>query len=355
MSENRILELLARKMANEATEDELSELQYLLNMYPDGLYHEEIFNQLWVKHHDADADAQLDAAYLLHRIKHPEAFRSEEEEETTVDTSPRGYKRMLMLASVFLCMLLLGGLTWYGLYNRRQVVGSTEIFAGKAIRKKVTLPDGTKVWLNCNSRLSFNDDLKTGASRIVHLEGEAFFDVTKNKHRPFIIYTKKFSIKVLGTAFNVKAYPGEKHTEATLIRGLIELTVADAQKQKILLKPNEKFTLTDTHSGSIFPDTSHTRNLSIEGVKPVEIHSQKYIEETSWVDNKLIFKNESFEELLPKLERWYNVSISVQNTKLDSCHFTGVFQDESLDQALQALQLIKPFKYEKNYDEVTIK
>lgn len=353
MSENRILELLARKKAKEATEAELSELEYLLGIYPDGLYYEEVFDQLWIKKESDNTDAELDAAYMLHRMKHPDSF--EPYETDTEDYSPRGYKRMLVLASVFLCVLLLGAGSWYGFYGKQQQVGATEIFAGKGIRKKVVLPDGTKVWLNCNSRLSFNDDLKSGANRVVHLEGEAFFDVTKNKHRPFVIYTNKFSIKVLGTAFNVKAYPGEKHTEATLIRGLIELTVADAQKQKILLKPNEKFTLTDTHANSIFPDSANTRNLAIEGVKPVEIQSQQYIEETSWVDNKLIFKNESFEELLPKLERWYNVSISVQNNKLDSCHFTGVFQNESLDQALRALQLIKPFKYEIKYDEVTIK
>jgi ferric-dicitrate binding protein FerR (iron transport regulator) len=109
-----------------------------------------------------------------------------------------------------------------------------------------------------------------------------------------------------------------------------------------------------SRTGLLSQDTLEQRNLSIQSIKPVEIHSQQYIEETSWLDNKLVFKNETFEELSPRLERWYNVNIRVKNTEMNAYHFTGIFQNESLDQALHAMQLIKPFKYKISNDEVTI-
>jgi ferric-dicitrate binding protein FerR (iron transport regulator) len=107
-------------------------------------------------------------------------------------------------------------------------------------------------------------------------------------------------------------------------------------------------------SGALPADSLEQRHLSIQSIKPVEIHSQQYIEETSWLDNKLVFKNETFEELAPRLERWFNVSIHVNNGGMNTSHFTGIFQNESLDQALRAMQLIKPFKYKISNDEVII-
>jgi ferric-dicitrate binding protein FerR (iron transport regulator) len=162
----------------------------------------------------------------------------------------------------------------------------------------------------------------------------------------------------LGTAFNVKAYPTDSITETALIRGSIELTVTDNQHQKILLKAGEKLLLADKNTNS--KDTplpaaiAEKRKLSIENIKPVEIESQEYIEETSWITDKLIFKNESFRELVPKLERWYNVKIHIGNSAINDYHFTGIFQNETIEQALKAMQLIRPFKFKINNDEIDI-
>jgi transmembrane sensor len=354
MSDNRILQLLARKLANEATADELSELQDLLDQYPDGLYYEEFLKQLWAKPAVNETDTEI--AYQLHKLKYADEFKPSVSPNPVSSIYSKSYK---YLAGVLTCLLLSVGIfySYKKNINQAKAVLNTQIFAGKGIRKKVTLPDGTQVWLNSNSKLNFNDDLNAQTTRIVHLEGEAYFSVTKNKHKPFIIYTKQFSIKVLGTVFNVKAYPGDRTNEAALLHGSIELTVLSGQKQKIMLKPNEKFIMTGkatSKTGLLFQDTVEQRNLSIQSIKPVEIQSQQYTEETAWLDNRLVFKNETFDELAPRLERWYNVNIHIENAAINGYHFTGIFQNESLDQALKAMQLIKPFKYKINNDEVTI-
>ena len=343
MSENRILELLARKMANEATDAELSELRDLLKVYRDGLYYEEAFDQLWIGKPQPDTDD----AYLLHQLKHPELA------DNNIKADNWTLKRKVFAFASLLIFAIAVGLIFYKIRNSETVAADkTEIFTGNGIRKKVTLPDGTNVWLNSNSRLSFNRNLNSGKTRTVELTGEAYFDVTKNKDRPFVIHTPKFAIKVLGTAFNVRAYKGDRVTEAALIRGEIELTVAGSNGQKIILKPNEKFILLEKPSGAA--GASKTRSLSIESIKPVEVQSRKYIEETSWLDNKLVFQNQTFDQMVPRLERWFNVTIKVNDASINDQHFTGIFENENLEQALRAMQLIKPFKYKIEKDEVTI-
>jgi ferric-dicitrate binding protein FerR (iron transport regulator) len=350
MPDNRILHLLARKVAGEATADELSELQNLLERYPDGVYMEEVLTQLWAKQPVDNAGQDLE--YIKHKLKYAADFEPVED-----DYQPNLSKIKSYLAIAVICLLTGAGVLYYHRFVKNTPVMATEISAGKGVRKKIILPDGTQVWLNSNSRLTFNNDLNAARNRVVMLTGEAYFDVVKNKHRPFIIQTDKVSIKVLGTAFNVKAYPTDSITETSLIRGTIELTVFDNQKQKIVLKPGEKLLLADNNTGDKYPMPARIpekRKLSIENIKPVEIESQEYIEETSWINDKLIFKNESFGELAPRLERWYNVKIHVNNRMINDYHFTGIFKDETIEQALKAMQLIRPFKFKINNDEIDI-
>lgn len=352
MPDNRILQLLARKVAGEATADELSELQNLLERHPDGVYMEEVLTQLWAKQPVDNAGQDLE--YIKHKLKYAADFEPAED-----GYHPKFYSQIKSyLAIAVICLLTGSGVFYYHRFVKNTPVTATEISAGKGVRKKIILPDGTQVWLNSNSRLTFNNDLNAAPNRVVMLTGEAYFDVVKNKHRPFIIQTDKVLIKVLGTAFNVKAYPTDSITETALIRGSIELTVTDNQHQKILLKAGEKLLLADKNTNS--KDTplpaaiAEKRKLSIENIKPVEIESQEYIEETSWITDKLIFKNESFRELVPKLERWYNVKIHIGNSAINDYHFTGIFQNETIEQALKAMQLIRPFKFKINNDEIDI-
>jgi transmembrane sensor len=106
-------------------------------------------------------------------------------------------------------------------------------------KANITLPDGSKVWLNGDSKITYAEDFND-RTREVHLSGEAFFEVAKDKTRPFIIHTRMINLKVLGTAFNVRSYDYEKETETALVHGSVEITLRNSPEQKILLKPGEK-------------------------------------------------------------------------------------------------------------------
>ena len=184
------------------------------------------------------------------------------------------------------------------------------------------------------------------------MTGEAFFKVAHDKKRPFIVKTNKIAIKVLGTEFNVKDYPGDRESETTLIKGSIELTINDRSEQKFLLKPSEKFALTKRSEKPADKDSSSV--LMIENISPVKVGNEEYLEEISWTENMIVFQNESFEDLLPKLERWYNVRIILDDPTIRSYRFTGVFINENVIQALEAMQLIKSFNYKLTDNEVKI-
>lgn len=340
MQRERIITLLARKLAKEITTEELSELETLMQLYPDSLYYEEALAQVRFK---KEPDTDIEAAFNRHQLKYADDFNAEAYEPLVKAQRWRGFAAAAVV-------LLIGGLSWY--FHKQSgpklTNPDTTVTCGNGTRKNLILPDGTSVWLNANSRLEYDQDLFADNNRQVRLFGEAFFDVAKDKKHPFIIYTDKISIKVLGTAFNVKAYPEDNKTEATLLRGMIELSINNEPEQHLILRPSEKFALTQSK-------TDEFRSaLVIEQLKPISISDKIYYEETSWLDNKLIFKDNSFDELIPKLEKWYNVQFKVSNHQVRDYHFSGILDKETIEEALAAMQLIRPFKFRISADQTVL-
>jgi len=225
-------------------------------------------------------------------------------------------------------------------------------------KSKIQLPDGTQVWLNADSRLTYDENFK-GPIREVHLTGEAYFDVAKDKEHPFIIHTQAIDLKVLGTAFNVRSYANEKQTEASLIHGSLEITLHNNPGKKIILKPNEKLVVQNNQF--ITAENKQAEAVSEEdGPMMVlsKVHFQKEdstASEILWVKNKLAFDNESLEAVALKIERWYDVTVTITDEKLKQTAYSGVFEDESLQEVMEALRLTGNFKYTINKREVIIK
>lgn len=346
MDERRIVELLTRKIAGEATPEELGELSYLLTKYPDAIYYEALLEQVWDLG-ERDEKADLEETYKKHKLK----FKGELDFEDR-SGAMSGYIKNPVLIASFVCLLLFMGVYFSNFYQTANKEERIEIIANKGVRKEIKLPDGTLVRLNSDSKISYDLDMQNRDQRIVSLTGEAFFKVAHDKERPFVVKTSKIAIKVLGTEFNVKEYPGDRESETTLMKGSIELTLNGRSDQKFILKPSEKFALVerneklaDKHSSSI---------LMIDNISPVKFGNTEYIQEISWVENKFVFQNESFEDLLPKLERWYNVRIILEDPAIKSYRFTGIFINENINQALEAMQLIKSFNYKLTENEVKI-
>ena len=333
-------------MAGEATQRELEELNELIARYPDSVYYEEILKQLWPNAEEINTDyPDIDRIYECHKLK----YHNELTDRVMEIPARNGYSyKTISCIALTVCFLFFMGLFYLHSIDKNAL--DTQLIAGKGMRKNIRLPDGTMVWLNADSKLSYNSDIAHKEVRIVHLIGEAFFDVAHHQSQPFIVNTNKISVRVLGTAFNIKAYPVDKKSVATLLRGSIELSVNEQPQQKIILNPSEKFELSEGENGMLKTNVT----LMIDHVTPVRIGGNEYIEEVSWKSNTLVFHNESFEDLKPRLERWFNVKIDFHSAQSKSYRFTGVFKNENIKEALTAMQLIKPFTFNLKAHDVII-
>jgi ferric-dicitrate binding protein FerR (iron transport regulator) len=223
-------------------------------------------------------------------------------------------------------------------------------------RSKVDMPDGTQIWLNVGSRIHYDANFgKT--NRDISLIGEAFFDVARDASLPFTIHTDRLTVKVLGTAFNVKAYPGDETTEAALIKGSIEVTFPDKSNERLILKPNDKISIANKPLDQAARQTTIAKyNPSMLVSKVSYQPADSTVIETAWVSNRLIFRGKTFEGLRKDIERWFNVTIEVRDPVILERKFTGNFSNENITDALEALSLTYPFRfdYNKNQNTVTI-
>jgi transmembrane sensor len=203
----------------------------------------------------------------------------------------------------------------------------SEIYAPLGTRTRFILPDGSTGFLNGGSKITFNTRF-TGKTRNVELTGEAYFDIIKDVKKPFIVSTADINVKVLGTQFNVSAYPDEFITEVTLEKGQVVLFKKDNNKlTKIAtLKPSQT--------------CIYDRQLNTKIIKNIETNVK-----TAWKDGKLIFKYEPFNDVIRKINRWYNVNIIIKDKTLESYNYYGTFLDETLDEVLKLLKRTAPIQY----------
>lgn len=341
MDETNIIALLIKRAAGEIDDAESKELDEILAKHPDALYYERFLEELWKKPAPEQSTDSLFARHLARHGAHL-SFAPERQPRTKVN------KRNLALRLVALTLLFAFFTAAYLVFHNQAAVEDTrfvEYAAQVGTKKQITLPDGTTAWLNSGSKLRYPVDFASRKTRAVQLEGEAFFDVVRNEKKPFTIATDKITIKVLGTSFNVMAYPEDTKTETTLITGEIELSVNERPAEKINMKPNEKVAVFSRPSKGTGQQNDEQLTLTIGTASKVQVADKEYIKETSWKDNKLIFKNEPFKELAVKLGRWYGVEFSLENKEIGAYRFSGTITKESLEQTLVALQLIHSFNY----------
>jgi ferric-dicitrate binding protein FerR (iron transport regulator) len=204
-----------------------------------------------------------------------------------------------------------------------------EIRAAYGTRTKIQLADGTNVWLNSGSTLRFPTSFQNTDERNVELNGEGYFDVTKNETKPFIVNTSKLNVKVYGTAFNVLAYNDHSSMTIALEEGKIGLfrNYSSGPKELMTLKPNDVVEY-NSENNKLF----HSSNLNMK----------KY---TSWKDGYIVFFGDHIDNVVQKLEKWYNVDFEIKDSALKNYSFTATFVDESLEQVLQLLSLSSPINY----------
>ena len=279
---------------------------------------------------------------------------------------PSVRKRWMAAAAVAACLLL--GWVVYLLApastpaHAARGAHSEEVLARAGTRTKLLLPDGTQVWLNSNSRLKYNSGFNSN-SREVTLEGEAYFDVAKDIARPFIVHVSALDVKVLATAFTIKSYPQDETIEATLLKGMIEVSRKDyPNTPRVILKPNEKLVFSKQQAAAkpIGSDQDDPRARPSAAVPDIAVNTiRKDVPdsdkvETAWMYNRLVFNGDSFKELTTKMERWYNIRITIRDTSLNNYHFGGIFEKETVEEAFKELQLTREFTYKMNGNEIEL-
>lgn len=278
-------------------------------------------------------------------------------------------RRAIQIAAVILFLYSIAGTYFY--IKNNSVVSYTEIRTKRGEKTYILLADGTRVWLN--SETLFRYPSRLDAKNVeVFLDGEAYFNVAKNPSRKFIVNASSLDITVLGTSFNVKSYSSDNTIETTLEEGKIVITGKMGEKrleQPVMLIPNQRATfIKDIHEFEVqdikdpTPEINEVSDNNSDSEKQVKkkpkilvtskVDSKLY---TSWKDGKLIFKSERFEDLALRMERWFDVKIEIVDAELKDAKYTGVFEKETIEQALNALSISLPFHYEIHQNMVEIR
>jgi transmembrane sensor len=362
MNEERFWLLVSLQLAGEATSGELEELNTYLQQHPEKGLQVEVARNMWKQDRRMATDKAKNFDKHLQRLSSHLAGPALQYEPVAGEpetAKPRSlYRWMLAATSVAALVLVYFFVVQPGKETKQAVAARSSgntVTTKPGSKSQITLPDGTQVWINADSKITYDQNFP-GRYREVHLTGEAYFDVARDTTRPFIIHTRSIDVRVLGTSFNVRSYPNEKTTETALIHGTVEVTLHNNPDKKIILKPNEKLVINNEDSGATTPQKKAAADepmLTLGKVRFNKYDSSGSIE-TMWVRNKLAFENETFEQMALEMERWYNVSFYIKNEQIKSLHFRGVFENKSLAEVLEALSYSGQFHYEIKNGKVTV-
>ncbi|MGG9963057.1 FecR family protein [Ferruginibacter sp. SUN106] len=369
MNEERIWLLLSLQLSNEATPEEITELEALLQQHPGLDVKAKRIINIWQSKSETVAADTTQAAFDRHlqrlsnqltapALQFENAMAEEIQAEGKVIPIKNTHRKWYWMAAgaAAVVVILFSILSNNNKINKATKLAENTVSTKAGSKSKIQLPDGTQVWLNADSKIEYNENFNVKL-REVKLTGEAFFDVVKNKEKPFVIHTTQMDVKVLGTAFNVRSYPDEATTETALLRGAVEVSLHNNPEKKYYLKPNDKLVLNNNITAIADNAAAQQDSADKQLVKMKKVHIDKNendITETMWVKNKLAFDNELLEKILAETERWYNVDIELKNEKVKSFRFTSVFENKPLTDVLEALCLAAHLHYQVKGSNVTI-
>lgn len=355
-SDERLWKLIVKRDSGEITSGELKELEYLLQRNETIKAAHTFIEEIWgkgisVADHPADKVAGWKAVHKkINQI--PNASKN----------NKKRFLKRFTVAAAF-AAIIVGSVSLYilvfsrkGMLLNGNVKGRNQVSTLLGSRSKVILPDGTKVWLNSGSKLTYND-FSNASTREVTLSGEAFFQVIHDDEQPFIVHTNTIDVKDIGTSFVVKAYPEDDIFEATLIEGAVQVVDRRDTERRILLKPKEKIIipLIDSLQEPKLLEAQNNEREMVYKIDKVKRDDHGLLPEIAWTQNKLVFNNEPFSQLAKRMERWYNVKICFEDSLIAQAPFTGIIENETLEQALKAMQFSKPFTYLMKDNKVWIK
>ena len=266
--------------------------------------------------------------HIIDAINTPKSLSSLKEKINKKKNQTRLKHYILWTQRVAATLLLPALLLSYYLYSsqKEDAVQYLEVKTNPGVITSVLLPDSTKVWINSCGNLKYPVRFADNKREVI-LEGEGYFEVAKKKDSPFFVKTyDNYSVEVLGTQFNVRAYADDRKIETTLVEGAVNLNIkATAKKQlQYVLKPNQKAVF---ENGELF----------VQWVDPIY--------EMGWKEGKMYFKNQPMKDVIKRLSRHYNATFEVKSPKVLESLITAKFESEHLLQVLEYIRLASGIKY----------
>ncbi len=357
--EQYFFDLLSLKLSGDATEAQLEELNSILNANPTLQF---LYDQMIEPvYSEKEASSMADQAYASHYVKmqlsgmfegaEKDPFESSNEKKSILKVSKLAF--MGLAAGIFAFIFIFYSLSLDNKLSKQNDFVN-EIATKRGSKSFVKLPDGSKVWLNTDSRLTYMN-FSASKRREVTLVGEAYFDVAHDSSRPFIIHSGKVSIKVLGTTFNVRNYPQDNELETSLIKGKIEVSLDSRPDDIIILKPTEKLIISKSEDEILNAQkiTSPAENkvvlTSITFVK-----HDSLVAETSWLNDRLVFINQPLEKIALDLERKYAINIIFKDPQVKKYRYTGIFENVSLEKIFELIKYSKNINYKIDDKNIVI-
>ena len=249
--------------------------------------------------------------------------------------SSRKMNQFFRYAAILFFVISIGSLAYFFVGQEKPLPEYyTSVVAENGQISKVKLPDGSLVWLNSGSEITYSNYFALN-NRDINLSGEAYFEVTKNVEIPLIVNSGDLQVKVLGTKFNVSAYPELKHIDVVLEEGIVELLNRDVESFSCILKP-----------GELANFNKQNRKLAINYVNTTKF--------TSWKEGVLNIYDQSLEELIKRLETRYNQKFEI-NDDVKDFRYTFTIKNESLDEIIKLMEKITPVKAIQKKDIISFK
>jgi ferric-dicitrate binding protein FerR (iron transport regulator) len=330
MSQNFNNDLIANILKDKLSQVEQEEVQEFLNRdIPEEELHA-FLGEYWERLEGNPRNAgEFDAEKSLQAI-HKQLNVSKLKSSTGQTGIFKIQKRWMRIAAMLIPFIVVAGLAYF--LTSRLSVRNITVQSAVNQRMQAILPDGSTVWLNAGSQLNYTSEFGKKL-REVSLKGEAFFSVQPDAQHPFIVRANEVQIRVLGTRFNLLAYPDENTIETTLESGKIEYS--DQHNPPIDIIPGQQVVFTPSDKKVIIR----------------EVDSDHYI---SWHNNQLKFRNDSLGFVLRKMEHWYGCRFSVKDKDLLSLHFTATIQNESIEEVLDLLSESIDITYKQEGNLITI-
>jgi len=249
-----------------------------------------------------------------------------DEDQVLVSSKPVKpiYWNLLKIASAIL--LLIGCSYLFSIYQVDKLnLSSQQIYVPPGSRTSLTLPDGTSVWLNANTKLNY-PNLFSKKQRIVELDGEAFFEVAEDREKPFIVKTSKYNVEVLGTSFNLEAYSNQSDFEMALFTGKVKIYKETNKDLPLYLNAGNTASLVD---GQLVLSATNFNNYR-------------------WREGLIVIEGESFDQIMQLFEKYFDLQIIIQNNQVKNLGYRGKLRiADGVDHALRVLQNDFHFTYKR--------